>query len=121
MSYCRFSSDNHLCELYVYADCNGYFVTYVAGRRWIEPPPKLTRWDDPGFHASYEAQSKWMKENEDKLQPIGIDLKENYFRDDTLEELKERLLWLRGLGFKFPDYVLTEIDEEMAEESTAST
>jgi hypothetical protein len=30
-------------------------------------------------------------------------------------------LWLRGLGFKFPDYVLTEIDEEMAEESTAST
>ena len=43
MSYCRFSSMNWRCEVYVYADISGDWTTHVAGRRRLLPPvPDIT-------------------------------------------------------------------------------
>ena len=36
MSYCRWSSMNWMCDVYVYEGCG--FVTHVAGRRRVCPP-----------------------------------------------------------------------------------
>lgn len=38
MSYCRFSSMNWRCDVYVYQDTYGGFVTHVAGCRRVIPP-----------------------------------------------------------------------------------
>lgn len=35
------------------------------------------------------------------------------FFDSSLEEFKERLLYLRGVGYHFPDHVLETIDREI--------
>lgn len=42
MSYCRFSSMNMMCDVYVYQDCHGGWTTHVASvRRVIPPIPSL--------------------------------------------------------------------------------
>lgn len=38
MSYCRFSSMNWMCDVYVYEDVSGGWTTHVAGNRKIFPP-----------------------------------------------------------------------------------
>ena len=38
MSYCRFSSDNWRCDVYVYERSGGGWATHVAGNRHIVPP-----------------------------------------------------------------------------------
>ncbi len=32
MSYCRWSTDEFRCDLYIYANVNGYWTIHVAGR-----------------------------------------------------------------------------------------
>ena len=43
MSYCRFSSDDWQCDVYVYADVAGGWTTHVAAVRFVFdkelPPP----------------------------------------------------------------------------------
>ena len=38
MSYCRFSSLNMMCDVYVYEDVYGGWTTYVARARLVIPP-----------------------------------------------------------------------------------
>ena len=38
MSYCRFSSMNTMCDVYVYEDCRGGWTTHVASARRVIPP-----------------------------------------------------------------------------------
>lgn len=38
MSYCRWSSMNWMCDVYVYEDVSGGWTTHVAGRRRAIPP-----------------------------------------------------------------------------------
>lgn len=38
MSYCRFSSNNWMCDVYVYEGMGGRFVTHVAGNQLAFPP-----------------------------------------------------------------------------------
>lgn len=38
MSYCRWSSMNWMCDVYVYEDVSGGWTTHVAGRRRVIPP-----------------------------------------------------------------------------------
>lgn len=38
MSYCRWSSMNWMCDVYVYEDVDGGWATHVAGRRRAIPP-----------------------------------------------------------------------------------
>lgn len=50
MSYCRWSSDDYQCDVYVYAHAGGWWQTNVASRRheWDVPlPPEPRREDYP--------------------------------------------------------------------------
>lgn len=38
MSYCRWSSDNWRCDVYVYESCSGGWLTHVAGQKRVLPP-----------------------------------------------------------------------------------
>jgi hypothetical protein len=115
MSYCRWSSDDFQCDLYVYEHVDGYYVTWVAPSRYAfkEPLPDPVPWKDDGWVAR-ENKVDEMVETADRV-PTGGPHDGEEFHDKYLPELKERLLTLRGMGYKFPDYALERIDHEIAE------
>ncbi len=122
MSYCRWSSDSWKCDLYCYADVSGGYTTHVAGRRRVGNIPD-DKWDDfalgkitaDEFIKLHSAQMKAVEACD--FEEITLPHSGETFNDPDLESFKKRLLYLRGLGYSFPDHVLSTIDEEMAEEA----
>ncbi len=146
MSYCRWSSDNWMCDVYVYEDCAGGWTTHVAGRKRICPPiPDLPFWRFPRFGGEWDKSSREMvypgrlrklaaklvfgfaafwhnrvhmaSLNLIPIRPIGKRYDGESFNDDSLEELLERLNELKTAGYRIPQYVFERIKEEMQAES----
>ena len=120
MSYCRFSSDDFACDLYCYEDVSGGWTTHVAGNRIVGDVPSIKGWHQmppDEMAAAWEAQHKFLDACE--RQPIGLPHDGEMFNDPTLEDFRERLIYLRGVGYRFPDYVLEAVDEEIAEAAAA--
>lgn len=117
MSYCRWSSDNWRCDLYCYGSSQGY-ETHVAGNRVVGDIPQEPRWDE-------EINEEWMARHKAVMtfldtaerKPIGGPFDGASFTDETLEAFHGRLLALRAAGYRFPDYVLDGVREEIAERS----
>lgn len=113
MSYCRWSSMNFACDLFVYGSSFGYTV-HVAEMRFRDTS-QLPEAPDPflpyeeWFHLNAERDAIF-----DTLVSEKIDLPHagETFTLDTLSELRDRLVELRGLGYRFPDAVLEMIDDE---------
>lgn len=129
MSYCRWSSMNGACDIYAYEGQWGYEI-HVAARKRVNienaPPDPYDAFlldDKENAVATYvarkEAWDKWSMEN-DKFVPIGLAYDGMSYTEDCLEDFKTRLLMLREAGYRFPDYVLTAIEEEIDEEATRS-
>ena len=116
MSYCRWSSDNWQCDLYCYLHVDGYYVTHVAGRKRIGEIPKVPDIFEVTPKEYFRAYKKQMKALEKtQLVPIGLAFDGETFEDDDLESFRNRLLWLRNEGYRFPDYVLEEVEMEIKE------
>src|ERR1700761_29275 len=115
MSYCRWSSDDWMCDLYCYEDCRGGWTTHVAGNRPIDVPRNNCD--------MFTDMDGWMKAHQEQMKALDSigreDIELPYagetFNDPTLEKFKDRLLMLRELGYKFPDYVLEEVEKEIAD------
>lgn len=114
MSYCRWSSDDFACDLYCYQSGDGW-ITHVGTTRFVVDIPKLPSpvADLAAFLAACQRQSAALKDADS--QPIGLPFDGQSFRDDCLEDFRERLLALRAAGYRFPDYVMETVDREMAE------
>lgn len=52
MSYCRFSSDDFRCDVYVYEHCDGGWYTHVAGNKTLGYIPRRLRLPDPSLKVS---------------------------------------------------------------------
>lgn len=64
MSYCRWSTDDYQCDLYVYDHYDGYISINVAGRRRVPSkplPPKIPLTKDNVD--AYLARDKYIREN----------------------------------------------------------
>lgn len=117
MSYCRWSSDDHQCDVYVYESSRGY-ETSVAGRRRVIPPevlaslPVVSEGDAASWFARYRALSAWM----DLTKPVWHDLTApsagEHFLDATPVECADRLEALRAEGLNVPQYAIDELREE---------
>jgi hypothetical protein len=140
MSYCRFSSNNMMCDVYVYADCGGGWTTHVAGRRLVCPPIP-----EPPFNmvvvrdAEFDKVTRKLvyKRKRDKFiasitgrlynllsKPHGWTLKiipRKYiglphdgetFNHDTPQECAENLEYLRNLGYNVPQYAIDNLKAE---------
>ena len=118
MSYCRWSSNNFGCDLYCYADCYGGYTTHVASNR-IEgevpdaPLQLLVDGKVEEFTTAFNKQMAFLEKC--KRVKIGGPCDGQSFNDRTLEDFLARLLHLREAGYRFPDYVIESVKEEMAE------
>lgn len=114
MSYCRWGSDNFRCDLYIYEDVAGGYTTHVAANRHNEPIPEITAdilKDRDAFCEQHKAQMDYLECADTK--PIGLKYDGDTFRDETLEELLERVKMLREAGYNCPDEVVKDIEEEI--------
>ncbi len=120
MSYCRWSSDSFRCDIYAYEHVNGGFMIHVAGNRIPDDAPRAPDLPAPGdtkaiqrYMAEQKAWHDYLKICERR--PIGGGCDGQSYCEPDLEHLKARLLILREKGYRFPNYVLSMIDEEMKE------
>jgi hypothetical protein len=114
MSYCRWSCDNFNCDLYCYEDASGGWTTHVAGNRHIGECPGWSWEDTPEkMVADVQAQYEWLQSC--AREKITLPHAGATFNDPTIEGFRARLLALREIGYRFPDYVLAAVEAEIAE------
>lgn len=113
MSYCRFSSDDYQCDVYVYGSDMGY-ETHVAGNRLVYKqalPDPIEIADDPdGWHARHQLVMDMV----DDADRVRIDLEHagKCFVDGSAGECAERLKGLKDLGYEVPQYVIDALVAE---------
>ena len=139
MSYCRFSSMNWMCDVYVYEDCSGGWTTHVASNRAIFPPVPEITWPRPfGVleidkatmriiykNKFYEILNNirlylWSKSRRINMfcirlipkKKIGLQYDGQTFNDPTPLECAERLEMLKRIGYRVPQYAIDNLREE---------
>lgn len=128
MSYCRWSSCNGYCDVYVYADVHGGWTTHVAARR--HPPgapddglsvfidPEWKGQDNEAIAAEYRRRrdvwAAWTEENE----PVQIDhpLAGTSHNHETPGDCAGFLQLLKDGGFQVPQYAIDALLAEEAED-----
>jgi hypothetical protein len=119
MSFCRWSSDDHQCDVYVYESEAGY-VTHVAGRRYelAEPmPPGVNVRDDvSGWIARGHEVHRILDASE--LVDIGGPSDGQTFTDPDPSACAATLARLRDEGYRVPQYAIDALTEEDAHAAT---
>lgn len=113
MSYCRFSSNNFKCDVYIYDDVQGGVVVHVARRRHVgtTPIPELPPVGDPTFMVAMAAQELWL--NNSDLVDINLPHAGSTFHFHQPLDAIKKLTELKELGYMIPDYALGELIEEV--------
>jgi len=117
MSYCRWSSDNYQCDLYMYEDCSGGWTLHMAGRRFVDPVPPVPNFGsvpDAEWLAAHRVQSQFIADAAIGL--INLPHAGETLSCSSLGEVRDTLIMLRELGYCFPDYVLESIENEIIED-----
>jgi hypothetical protein len=117
MSYCRWSSDNFKCDLYVYEDANGGWTSHVAARRRVgldtlPPSPYDMIGNAPAEEtaAAYKAYHDALKRL--PFEKLTLPHAGETFNDPDPASCAERLKYLKGLGYNVPDYAIEDLTDE---------
>jgi len=119
MSYCRWSSMDWECDLYIY-DAGEFISVNVAGRRrkfdetW--PRMKTNATIDEQF-AIWQAQHDWLKAHEDEKEWIDLNTVTPEFAGEGYDiadpdEVADLLVRMRDAGLRFPDGLIEEFREQ---------
>lgn len=122
MSYCRWSSMDFRCDLYIYADVSGGYTCHVAGGRRVfdEREPPAPRWED----LSEENAREWTEAYNRHLRYVSetpvVDIELEHvgetFNLPTGAEMAELVRRLRALGYVCPDDLEEELESEIDED-----
>jgi len=112
MSYCRFSSDGFMCDVYVYADSGGGYTVHVASNRIDKQAPEIA-WLAGAeiFKQTYAAHKKHM--DTVTRSPLKSEHAGKTYNLETAEDMAGLLLELRDSGLNVPQ---DAIDSLMMEE-----
>lgn len=125
MSYCRFSSNDFQCDVYVYADVTGGFTTHVAGNRVVfgRELPEVVALNGEADAVRWYARHKQVMEMIDESKRESIDLPHagGTFNDHDANECANRLESLRELGYRVPQYAIDALRQEGLEEALEDT
>lgn len=121
VSYCRWSSDDWQCDVYVYESARGYEI-HVAANRLVPaapfPPPNV--YDSPDADAAVDAIVDRMMEVSriagiSVHAPIGGPLDGESYTEPTPGDAADRLEAIRAAGYNVPQYAIDELREEAAD------
>lgn len=120
MSYCRWSSYNGECDVYVYAGGAEAWVTHVRGLRHPVggPPTGTTALFENGFdHQAYKTAQARRAAWERRNPAVKIDhpSANQSFQHSSPGACAENLKRLKADGLLVPDSVIEELLEEQAE------
>ena len=114
MAYCRFSSDNWDCDVYVYKGVGGY-VVHVATYKYtgdIPPLPDINEVSNEEYHHAYLTQMEAVKNS--PKEKIGGSMDGEALTFDTIPDLLQGLRNLRdGEGYNVPDFVMEDLRVEL--------
>lgn len=114
MSYCRWSTDDYQCDLYVYEAVDG-FVVHVAANRPVfdEPLPPPAPAPNVDFDAWYARHRKVLDMVEAaRREPIGLSRDGDTYVLSGPGEAADRLAVLQAVGYRFPARIIEELREE---------
>lgn len=115
MSYCRFSTNDYLCDLYAYERNNGIQV-YVAQYRpvYTEALPAYIPLN-PNTIFAYVARCREVRDRylAAEKRPIGLNFDGESFLCETRQEFLEVLLMLKADGYNFPDDLIPSVEAEI--------
>lgn len=117
MSYCRWSSCDFACDVYVYEDCGGGFTTHVAGAR-VETDEAMP----PSIQLDQHRIPEWLERDEkvsaiiNRGRRVAITLEHagESFNDPDASACADRLESLRALGYMVPQFAIDALREEAA-------
>ena len=118
MSYCRWSSDDFQCDVYCYESVYGGFETHVAGLRRVfkEPLPPEVPFEKEHLEAFVARRQKIMAMCEEStLVKIGLPCDGKDFIDDDAGSCAARLMDLKSMGYRVPQYAIDALFEEAKE------
>lgn len=121
MSYCRWSTDDFQCDVYVYADARGGWTTHVASNRYAykEPLPPVVECDPDNEEVwqAWLARHEVMRRLIDEADRVTIGLPHDgeTYNDDTPSQCADRLEMLKGLGYVVPQDAIDSLRQEAAE------
>lgn len=125
MSYCRWSSDDWQCDVYVWADVSGGWCTEVAGRRFVFDVPLPERvelphpFTDEQFHAWWTRAEQVMEMQGDEQYGHWYELPEpdggRSYWHGAPGECADNLERLREAGLNVPQGAIDALREEEAE------
>lgn len=115
MSYCRFSSDDFCCDVYVFEDVSGGYTTYVAANRvdFKEALPSKLSYDNPDYF-NRELQVLKMVHESEKL-PINLPFAGEHFHDASAQECIGTLEMLKKTGYRVPDYAIESLADDVSQ------
>lgn len=108
MSYCRWSSMDFGCDLYVYEAEDGIAIL-VASNRVVGDVPKIS-WTSPELlHSTYEEQMEFLEIAERK--PIGLRYDGDSYYGLTKENACAMIKLLGDSGYVFPEDLIRNVME----------
>jgi len=113
MSYCRWSSDDFQCDVYIYESCYGGFDIHVAGKKYVfkEPlPPYVDINDFEKWWERYEIVQEMVEKAD--LIDIGLPYDGESFNEQSIDDVLKLIKELRAVGYRIPDYVFKELEGE---------
>ncbi len=119
MSYCRFSSNDFQCDVYVYASVGDFIAIHVAGSRVTPdtpPPPSIGDWWARGeagvedFMARDKAVQAWLATAERK--PIGLPHDGQSFQEPDEAAAADRMEALRAAGYNVPQAAIDALRDD---------
>lgn len=128
MSYCRWSSMNWACDLYIYESVYDCWTIHVAGRKRVGELPPEADWDliNPGH--TQEQMDEFMRQYNANMEavtatplvPIELPHAGETFDLATPGECADKVEELMALGYVCPDYVVEQLRAEQAEMDKAN-
>ncbi len=110
MSLCRWSSQNWMCDLYVYHHYLGFVSVNVAANRIVGDIPQEPLLSDPDWVVKHRAVMAFLKDA--KRESIGLKYAGETHDFPDPKEAANFLKELRELGYKFPDDVIEDLNND---------
>lgn len=120
MSYCRFSSDDYKCDVYVYESDYGFEVS-VAGRMYVTPepmPPDVSLpHGSPDFARAWVNRAMRVREiiERSELRAIELEHAGDHSVFETPGECAEYLSELAAIGYRVPHRAIRALRQDEAD------